>query len=59
MSTPTIKTKDEDPKIRTQKYFAVGDYVSIHRKSLDKQHIPCRIVQIMGEKFRLLLQRYC
>ena len=55
MSTPMMITKD-DHKIRTQKSdFAVGDYVSIHHKSLDKQHIPCRIVQVMREKFRL----YC
>ena len=35
--------------------FQVGDYVSVHSKSSEKYHIPCRVVQVVGKVCRL----YC
>ena len=29
--------------------FQVGDYVSVHIKSLEKYHIPCHVVQVVGK----------
>ena len=55
-STPGMRLNDKHPQIKRPKSnFVVGDYVCIHHRSLDKQHIPCRVVQIVGEKYRL----YC
>ena len=35
--------------------FKVGDYVSLHVNKLTDQHIPCRVVQVVGKMYRL----YC
>ena len=54
-STPEKGLSEHPQTKRPKSDFAVGDYVCIHHRSLNKQHIPCRVVQIVGEKYRL----YC
>lgn len=55
ISTPLRKrTNDQPCPTKKQKHsFVVGDYVCVHCDSLDKQHILCRIVQVMGKVYCL------
>ena len=47
---------DKPPPVRKSKpNFKVGDYVGLHESKLDKSHVPCRVVQMFGEKCLL----YC
>ena len=39
------------PPVRKRKLnLKVGDYVCLHESKLDNHHIPCRVVQMFGEK---------
>ena len=39
------------PPVRKRRLnLKVGDYVSLHESKLDNHHIPCRVVQMFGEK---------
>ena len=47
---------DKPPPVRKNKpNFKVGDYVGLHESKLDEYHIPCRVVQMFGERCLL----YC
>ena len=37
--------------------FVVGDYVCVHSNSLDKHHIPCRVVHSLGNLYRVCCQK--
>lgn len=42
-------------KQRSSTSYKVGDKVCVHTDRLDKQHMPCRVVLIVGKKYQL----YC
>ena len=46
---PAKKTKSSTSSIK------VGEYVCIYSDRLDKHHVPCRVVQVVGKKYQL----YC
>ena len=42
---------DKPPPVRKSKpNFKMGDYVGLHEIKLDKYHVPCRVVQMFGER---------
>ena len=47
---PAKRRKAEPP-------FRVGDYVYIHSTTLEEYHLPCRIVQVFDESYKLCCQR--
>jgi len=36
--------------------FKAGDYVCVHSNTLKQQHVPCRVAEVVGERFRLCTQ---
>ena len=49
-------SSDKHPPVRKRKPdIKVGDYVGLHESRLDKCHVPCRVVQMFGERCLL----YC
>ena len=37
--------------------FVVGDYVSLHSSKLGRQHVHCRVVQVVGGVYRLFCDK--